>query len=237
MTGNENDAVERTKAGELDLDALMDAYGIADEESGHAAAVAACEQILTLARTVLPPDGATFAHIVILGFVARAQSLHEAVISSVQANNPHAAFTLLRAYAEQCAAVLYMTDNPGKSKPLEGGEGYGPSIGVITNYAQNSQRMPNFREIYHRLSQYAHPSAAGHFASVQVGSDNSFSWQSAPRFKRDEEKLIAYGWCIEFAHAINTFGFEFAAARRLGSFVPADHVHAWPHGRPPWSAV
>ncbi len=238
MAGDENEVVDDTEGrDELDFDALMEAHDIADEESGHAAAVAAREQILILARTVFPPDGGTFAHIVILGFVARAQSLHDAVIASVQANNPQAAFTLLRAYAEQCAAILYMTDNPEKSKPLEGGEGYGPSIGVITNYAQNSKRMPNFREVYHRLSQYAHPSAAGHFASVQVGSDDSFSWQSAPRFKRDEDKLIAYGWCIDFARAINTFGFEFAEARGLGSFVPEEHVSAWPNGHAPWSSV
>lgn len=242
MTENKTEAVEETGAGsELDFDALLDTYGISDEESGHAAAIAAREMILSLARTVVPSGAITMDHIVVCGFVARAQSLHEASIASVQANNPHAAFTLLRAYAEQCAAILYMTDHPEKAKPLSGeGAGYGVKIGTITNYAQNSGRMPSFREVYNRLSKYAHPSAAGHFASVRVGDDRSISWQSAPRFKREEEKLIAYGWCVEFAHATKLFGYEFAIARGLGKFVPADQVASVetdPEPAPPvWSS-
>ena len=61
---------------------------------------------------------------------------------------------------------------------------------------------------------------------MRVGEDRSFTWQSAPRFKRDEERLIAYAWCVEFARATSVFSFEFAVARGLGRFIQADDLTA-----------
>lgn len=210
---------------ELHFDHLLSRCGIFDDESGHAAAVAAREHLLVVARTIIRSGDITMNHIIVAGIVARAQSLHEGAIAAIDANNPHAAFTLLRAYAEQCAAVLYMTDHPAKAERLWNDlEGHGVKIGAITNYAQSSGRMANFREVYSRLSKYAHPSSSAHFASIRVGEDRSFTWQSAPRFKRDEERLIAYAWCVEFAEATNVFSFEFAVACGLGRFVPADDI-------------
>lgn len=209
--------------GHLDFDALLARCGIVDEDSGRGAALAAREEILSVARTVIRSGDITMNHIIVAGIVSRAQSLHEGSIAAIEANNPHAAFTLLRAYAEQCAAVLYMTDHPAKAVRLWNDlEGRGVRIGAITNYAQSSGRIANFREIYNRLSKYAHPSSAAHFAAMRVGEDRSFTWQSAPRFKRDEERLIAYAWCVEFARAFHTFSFEFAVARGMGRFVGAD---------------
>lgn len=214
---------EKGSNAELDFDDLLARCAISDEESGRAAAAGAREDILAVARTVIRSGAITMNHIIVAGIVARGQSLHEGSVAAIEANNPHAAFTLLRAYAEQCAAVLYMTDHPAKAERLWNDlDGRGVKIGAITNYAQSSGRMANFREIYKRLSTYAHPSSAAHFASMRVGEDRSFTWQSAPRFKRDEERLIAYAWCVEFARAINIFSFEFAVACGLGRFIPAD---------------
>jgi hypothetical protein len=46
------------------------------------------------------------------GFIARAQCLHEAATQMIEAENPHAAFTLLRAYTGNTAAILYAKDHP-----------------------------------------------------------------------------------------------------------------------------
>ena len=127
---------------ELDFDDLLARWGIIDEESGRAAAIAAREDILSVARTLIGSGDITMNHIVVAGIVARAQSLHEGSVAAIEANNPHAAFTLLRAYAEQCAAVLYMTDHPTKAERLwNDQESHGVKVGVITNYAQSSGRM------------------------------------------------------------------------------------------------
>jgi len=40
------------------------------------------------------------------GWLARAQWFHEGASAAVEADNPYAAFTLLRAYAENAAAIL-----------------------------------------------------------------------------------------------------------------------------------
>lgn len=208
--------------GDSELSGLMSRYGVEDDDSAREAAWAARESIAEVERTVLRSGSFTMSHLMVWGLVARAQSLHEGCVAAIEANNPHAAFTLLRAYAEQCAAVLFMTDHPARAERLwNDPDGRGVKIGVITNHAERSGRMPNFAKLYKQLSGYAHPTTASHFASMRVGQKRSFTWQAAPRFKHDDDKLMAYIWCIELAQAFNRFAFEFAVARGLGSFVPA----------------
>lgn len=207
------------KEPEVDAD-LLAKYGVSDATSGRERAENAREYLVAVAESAMPPDGFTMDHLIIAGMVARAQSLHEAALTSIDSDNPHAAFTLLRAYAEQCAAALYLTDHPDKARRLwDDLEGRGVPIGRITSHAQSSGRLPRFREIYDQLSKYAHPSSRSHFASFRPGDGSAFTWQSAPRFKRDDDKLIAYAWCIEFAYVIHVLLFEYAEARGLGHVV------------------
>ena len=53
-------------------------------------------------------------HLVFSGFLARAQGFHEGAVAAIAADNPYAAFTLLRAYAENAAAILYVKDHPAQ---------------------------------------------------------------------------------------------------------------------------
>jgi hypothetical protein len=205
------------KMGPEDEAEFLAKYGVSDATAGRERAEAAREYLLTVGRSVLQSGDITMDHLVVAGMVARAQSLHEAALAAINTDNPHAAFTLLRAYSEQCAAVLYLTDHPDKARRLwDDSEGHGVPIGRITSHAQNSGRLQSFREVYDLLSKYAHPSSISHFASMRTGDERNFTWQSAPRFKRDAEKLIAYAWCIEFAYVIHVLLFEFAEARGLG---------------------
>lgn len=207
---------------DVELARLLRHYGIADDVTGREAAWAAREYIQSVASTVVPTGPITMDHLIVCGVVARAQSLHEACVAAIESDNPHAAFTLLRAYAEQCAAVVYMADRPERAEGLwNHTEGHGVPVGVITNHAQRSGKIPNFKPLYDQLSKYAHPTAVGLYSSMRVGDDSTFDWQSAPRFKHDDDKLMAYVWCIELAQAINKFAFEFAVARGLGSLSPA----------------
>jgi hypothetical protein len=69
-----------------------------DAESGAEAARAAREKILEPARRVLgTTETYTRMTVVFQSFMARAQCLHEAAVQMTEAENPHAAFTLLRA--------------------------------------------------------------------------------------------------------------------------------------------
>jgi hypothetical protein len=58
----------------------------------------------------------------------------------IEAQNPHAAFTLLRAYAENTAAILYA----GSSEP-----------------GRPPKRFEGFKGIYDQLSKFARPQALG----------------------------------------------------------------------------
>ncbi len=48
------------------------------------------------------------SHLPLMSFINRATSLHAGVVSAVKADNPHAAFTLLRAYLELVALLYYV---------------------------------------------------------------------------------------------------------------------------------
>jgi hypothetical protein len=95
---------------------------------------------------------------------------------------PHAAFTLLRAYAENAAGILYAKDHPSRVDHFWDTEGHGVKIGPITNYA--GKRFPGFKGIYDQLSKFAHPQAAGLLASSSISEDNTVIWGSAPHFQK-----------------------------------------------------
>jgi hypothetical protein len=193
--------------------------GIRDAASGAAAARAARERILEPARRVLGSSAdVTVLTVVFQGFVARAQCLHEGAVQMVDAENPHAAFTLLRAYAENAAGLLYAKDHPNMAEQWWDTEGYGIAVGRMTNHART--RFDGFKGIYDGLSKYAHPQAKGLLASSSVTDDSgALRWQSAPHFKRPEEQLLAYAWVVELAEATRHLLYEFAQRYQLGYFA------------------
>lgn len=204
------------------------ALGVHDADTGAVAARAAREKILEPARRVLGSSKKiTLRLVVFQGFVARAQALHEAAILMIVAENPHAAFTLLRAYAENAAGILYAKDHPGRIQHFLDTEGHGTKIGIITNYA--GKRFGGFKDIYDQLSKFAHPQALGILASSSV-EGSSFSWSSVPHFKQAEDQLLAYAWVIELAEATRHLLYEFAKQYELGHVAPLTPSDAEPGG-------
>jgi hypothetical protein len=189
--------------------------GIRDAASGSAAARAARKRILETARRVLGTSHEeTIGLVVFKGFVARAQCLREAAVLMIEAENPHAAFALLRAYAENVAAILYAKDNPDRLNDFWDTRRHGVEIGIITNYAVT--RLHNFKGVYHDLSKFAQPQAAGLLASSSISDDRAVSWRSAPHFKNPEDQLTAYAWAVELAEGSHHLLFEFAERYKLG---------------------
>lgn len=169
----------------------IQALGVRDATSGYAAAWTARERIFEPARRVIESAAnVTPRMLVFQGFVGRAQGLHEGATSACKAENPHAAFTLLRAYAENAAAILYAKDKPQEVDRFSNPEGHGIAIGRITNYAH--KRFDGFRGIYDQLSRFAHPQALSILASTSVTEGDTLRWASAPHFKGPDDQLIAY---------------------------------------------
>jgi hypothetical protein len=52
--------------------------------------------LLIVGGAVLQSGDITIDHLIVAGMVVRAKSLHEAAVSAINAENPNAAFTLLR---------------------------------------------------------------------------------------------------------------------------------------------
>ena len=107
-------------------------------------------------------------HTVLSGLLARAQGLHEGSVAAIGVGNPYATFTLLRAYAENAASILYIKDHPNQLAKFWQLDDYGVSFGKITNYAVT--RFAGFKGIYAQLSQYAHPAALGILAQPALST-------------------------------------------------------------------
>jgi hypothetical protein len=80
--------------------------GITDRLTGQERARASWNALLSAGRRVLG-TGMDYRveHLLLSGFLARAQGLHEGAVAAISADNPYVAFTLLRAYAENAAAT------------------------------------------------------------------------------------------------------------------------------------
>jgi hypothetical protein len=218
--------------------------GITDRPSGQEQARASWNALISAGRRVLG-TGMDYRveHLVFSGFLARAQGLHEAAVAAIRADNPYAAFTLLRAYAENVAAILYVKDHPTQlDKFWRELRGPGVQIGRITNHAVS--RFPGFKGIYGDLSRYAHPQALSMLASNQVVGDREVQWRSAPAFKSDHEAVIACAWVVELAQSTAQLLVEFArefallpgappgpAAGLQALHPPGEYVRVFPSGR------
>jgi hypothetical protein len=141
----------------------------------------------------LRQPGAGGHHVRLSGFLARAQGLHEGAVAAISADNPYAAFTLLRAYAENAAAILYVKDHPAQLERFwRDTRGPGVQIGRITNHAVS--RFGGFKDTYSELSRYAHPQALSLLASSRVVEGEALQWSSAPAFKADHDAVMACAW-------------------------------------------
>ncbi len=196
------------------VESWIEDLGITDPETGYARAKGARDFILEPARAVLgSATDLTMFHLIFQGFVARAQGLHEASVAATRDGNPHAAFALLRSYAETAAAILFAKDKPDEVMKFLDQDGPGIKIGRITNHAKS--RFPNFKEIYDQMSKFAHPAGLSILASSSAGEENTMHWSSAPRFKHVGNQLIAYAWAVELAEATKHLLFEFAEQYQL----------------------
>jgi hypothetical protein len=151
--------------------------------------------------------------LVFSGFLARAQGLHEGTVTAITAGNPYATFTLLHAYAETAAAVLYVKDHPAQlEKCLPGPHRPGVKVRKITNHAES--RLGGFKGTYSQLSKYAHPIALTFPAPSRIAG-GVIEWASALAFKSEHDAITACAWVVELAEATSYLLVDFAAQHGL----------------------
>jgi hypothetical protein len=133
--------------------------------------------------------------------------------------------------------VVYTHDHPKyievlsvRAKELPRGGPQRKSIKALINYA--SKHAPGLKDVYAELSEVTHVGSIALWASHRVeGKDEAFlhtSWSSAPRWRNDEQALVACAQTLELAEAMVTYLHNFAGRYLL----PLATNRPDPSGRP-----
>jgi hypothetical protein len=198
-------------------DGHLSARGIHDLESGIETAEASFKAFWTeVGHNIGLSPEITSIRMGLLSMVTRAQGYHSAALSAVRDDNPYAAFTLVRCFAENAAALLWMMEKPGDLGRISvlAGETEGFAVGRLITTA--NKRAPGFGAVYEELSKYAHPVASSFSDGWQPGSGHrDVAWSSVPAFKVEVSKQLICFWLLELTeiHA-NTWPMLYTAGIR-----------------------
>ena len=149
--------------------------------------------------------------------ITRSQGLHDAIAREIRHENSHAVFPLIRAFAEAVLLVTYVIDHPeyvraviDRPRNLAAEGLRRKSIQSLIAYAK--KQMPGMKAVYAELSEATHFGATAMWASVipSDDEDRSISWASSPRWRSEEEALIACAQTIELADAMTSLLRRFA---------------------------
>ncbi|VXC31300.1 conserved hypothetical protein [Microbacterium sp. 8M] len=135
----------------------------------------------------------------LLSMVTRAQAFHHGTLDMLRAGNPFGAYALVRSYAENAAALVWMHRKPGDLARLSLSARRDEKLVVGRIVAEATKQYPAFKALYEGLSEYTHPVASA-FHAAWTPSDNvedRVSWASSPRFKSDEGPLWVVLWLME----------------------------------------
>jgi hypothetical protein len=127
------------------------ALGIQDRSTGIELARASRQRLQDAAQEALGRTAAfENGHILVMGLATRAAGLHDGIVHALQTDNPVGAYTLLRSYAENAAAVLYAIGHLNQLDRILGlGDSRPLKVRTITNYAeQGSKRFGAFQDVY-----------------------------------------------------------------------------------------
>lgn len=147
--------------------------------------------------------------------ITHSQGLHEAIEREIRFENPHATFPLMRAFFESVLTTIYVLDKPEyvrtliqRPRELPDGEPRRKSIQALINHAK--PHAPGMKDVYAELSEATHVGVIAMWGSVVPEGENAdgggnTSWQSRPRWRDEEQAMIACAQLIELADAMEYF--------------------------------
>lgn len=158
--------------------------------------------------------------------VTRARCLQEGVALTVKASNPHAAFPLIRQFAETVAVVFYVADHPDYVAALMEEPRHLPKNvkrkGIQALIAHMDKRYSNqFKTVYADLCEITHYGSFAWATPFRLASETDesvsgrFTWASGPRWRDERQGLIACAQTLELAAAMS------AGLTRLGRVCAA----------------
>jgi hypothetical protein len=139
--------------------------------------------------------------------VSRLRAFHEGSVREIAANNPHAAFTLIRSLAETVMALAWATDHPDFAERIMRPKSEQPKEMKPPQTWEMRQHIapvaPGFDRVYGQLCELTHFGSLSFVHShLLVDEEEMVSqWAAAPRWRRDTEPLIACAWVRELRDA------------------------------------
>jgi len=174
--------------------------GLADAANRYSVFIAIAGEALR------PGKGAAIfrEHLALVSFVNRASSLHKAIVAAVQGANPHAAFTLLRAYLELVVLVRYLDLHPGFLDDLEKPKPVGKRKTFKELFEDAATEMVGVRYVYATLSEMAHfgSTALWHPFTITDEAERTLSFSTAPHWKHPDDGRTALAMLAESDEAM-----------------------------------
>jgi hypothetical protein len=176
--------------------------------AGFALAAKLDRQLWAIAKSALS-DGEgqvlLFEHLPLLSFINRAVSLHRAIVAMIEQENPHATFTLMRAYLELVVLVYYVNGHPEYMRALER-----PARDLPPGVARRSMQaminvaakdMAGIRVVYARLSEMGHFGSTALWQAFAItdsgGGPGTLHYRTHPHWKREGDDRMALAMLIE----------------------------------------
>lgn len=162
------------------------------------------------------------------GLLTRLQAYNEGAAREIAADNPFASASCIRSLAEVVALLATSSRSRGTSHGFPCTRDRDRiSVGKLEQGAQ--REAPGFAPIYAQLSNLAHQSYAGSTTSMDATEDGRFTWQSAPKFKTDDDARALYLWLLEFTDTAGLLWCKLYDAVR--SYWPPDRALLRPSNR------
>lgn len=185
----------------------LDLSTVPSLEQGLADAAVRYQAFIEIAReSVGPIEGAVIfrEHLALVSFINRASSLHTAIVSAVQGANPHAAFTLLRAYLELVVLVRYVDRHPDYMDDLEKPKPAGKRRTFRELFEDAASEMVGVRYVYATLSEMAHfgATALWHPFTITDEAERRLSFSTAPHWKHPDDARMALAMLAESDEAM-----------------------------------
>jgi hypothetical protein len=163
----------------------------------------------------VPPPGVDYERLFFLSMINRSEGLHGAIREA----NPHAVFTLIRAFAEDVALVIYLIDHPEEvpawsvpERELPEGAPRRRTTGSLIDRAVTEASQ--FKAVYRELSEIAHFGYVAmwtpHSALSEEDGTKRALWTSTPRWRSEKQALIACAQTLELAEAMERYLQRFA---------------------------
>jgi hypothetical protein len=175
--------------------------------------VAAAGDYDEVAKHFLAASGVDPTSLPVLFFssmVNRCNSLHAAIAREMQAHNPHAVFPLIRAYSEGSALLIYVYDHVDYveallDRPKERRQNTPARLKVGKLVAYAVKHAPGFKHAYDELTEFTHFGSTAMWSPfVLLDEGERFSWTSYPRWRNDEQAMIAAALTLEVSDATHT---------------------------------